>query len=96
MDLDRVVAVLTGDIVDSSGLQRVDQRPVSVLIENASQRLNHNFQSAIHSQMDIFRGDSWQLIVLDPAFAFRIGLFFRAVLRAEYGIDSPRSFSRVC
>jgi hypothetical protein len=88
VDFDRVVAVLTGDIVDSSGLQRVDQRPVSVLIEHTGQQLNHNFRSAIHSQIDIFRGDSWQLIVLDPASAFRIGLFFRALLRAEYGIDS--------
>ena len=88
MDFDRIVAVLTGDIVDSSGLQRVDQRPVSVLIENAADQLRHNFQSAIHSQIDIFRGDSWQLIVLAPTIAFRIGLYFRALLRAEYGIDS--------
>jgi hypothetical protein len=88
VDLERVVAVLTGDIVDSSGLQRVDQRPVSTLIANAGKETKSNFQPAIHSQIDIFRGDSWQMVILKPAIAFRIGLFFRALLRARYGIDS--------
>jgi hypothetical protein len=84
----RMIAVLTGDIVGSSGLQRVDTQPVSVLIENAGKWVMNRFPTAIHAQIDVFRGDSWQMVVNEPAIALRIGLYFRALLRCNYGIDS--------
>jgi hypothetical protein len=86
-----MIAVLTGDIVGSSGLQRVDQRPVSALIESVGQGVKRQFQEAIHAQVDIFRGDSWQMVIIKPALAVRIGLFFRALLRARFGMDSKVS-----
>jgi hypothetical protein len=88
VDTGRKVAVLTGDIVGSSGLQRVDQRPISALIDSAGNAVKLQFQTAIHAEIDIFRGDSWQMVLLKPALAVRIGLFFRALLRARYGMDS--------
>lgn len=84
----RMIAVLTGDIVDSSGLQRVDEQPVSALIERAGKWVKDRFQTAIHAQVDVFRGDSWQMAVSEPALAFRIGLIFRALLRTNFGMDS--------
>ncbi len=86
--IERCVAVLTGDIVDSSGLQRVKEQPISVLIENTGRVVKANFQTEIHSQIDIFRGDSWQMVVREPAIAIRVGLYFRTLLRFMYGIDS--------
>ncbi len=84
----RIMAVLTGDIVDSSRLRSVDSEPVSELIENVGKWIKESFQTAIHARIDIFRGDSWQLVVRDTSIAVRVGLYFRALLRASYGIDS--------
>ena len=88
MEGGRPIAVLTGDIVDSSGLQRVDEKPVSALLELTGRQLETQFTSAIHGQIDTFRGDSWQLVVLDVEKTVRIGLYFRALLRSMYWIDS--------
>lgn len=85
---DRIIAVLTGDIVDSSRLQGVNVQPVSVLIEHAGKWIKERFQAAIHARIDVFRGDSWQMVVRDPAIAVRVGLYFRVLLRTLYGIDS--------
>mgnify|MGYP001135876825 CR=1 FL=1 len=82
------VAVLTGDIVDSSGLERVAEQPVSVLLDNAGNRVDQGFQNRVHGTIDVFRGDSWQMVVNEPAIAIRVGIYFRALLRANYGIDS--------
>lgn len=83
-----VIAVITGDIVDSSGSEWIEKRPVSVVIARAGRDVKDHFQSAIHAQIDVFRGDSWQMVVREPAIAVRVGLYFRALLRANYSIDS--------
>lgn len=83
-----VFAVLTGDIVDSSELQNIKEQPVSGIIQLAGNWVKRHFSTAIHAQIDIFRGDSWQMVVHQPLNAIRIGLYFRAVLRGLYGVDS--------
>lgn len=83
-----VYAVLTGDIVDSSGLQGFSEQPVSKLIADAGERVRGYFQTAVHAQIDIFRGDSWQMVVCQPGLSVRIGLYLRSLLRAIYRIDS--------
>lgn len=85
---DRRIAVLTGDIVDSSRLQGVNSQPISELIEQTGGWIKECFRPAVHAQIDVFRGDSWQMAVLDPGRAVRIGLYFRALLRATYGMDT--------
>lgn len=84
----RLFAVLTGDIVDSSGLRKLGQQPVSTLIENTEMRVQKHFHPAIHGRIDVFRGDSWQMVVREPAAAVRIGLYIRALLKAYYELDS--------
>ena len=84
----RVLGVLTGDIVDSSRLRMAGLGPIFELIDNTGNWIKNHFQDAIHAQIDVFRGDSWQMVVLEPAYAFRIGLLFRALMRYQYGIDS--------
>ena len=84
----RVLGVLTGDIVDSSSLRKAGSGPISEMIDKTGMWIKDHFQDAIHAQIDVFRGDSWQMVVLEPAFAFRIGLLFRVLMRFNYGIDS--------
>jgi hypothetical protein len=86
---DRMIhAILTGDIVDSTGLRNGDMQPASNLIAAAGESLKSQFPGAIHAQVDIFRGDSWQMVVLDPGNSVRIGLYFRSYLKSNFGIDS--------
>ena len=93
----RFLGVLTGDIVDSSSLRVAGLGPISELLDSTGRWVKSHFQDAVHAQIDVFRGDSWQMVVLDPAIAFRIGLLFRALMRFKFGIDSRISigFGRV-
>jgi hypothetical protein len=84
----RIYAVLTGDIVDSSRLSENSAGSISRILERTGEWVKTHFQSAVQGPIDVFRGDSWQLVVSEPAQAIRIGLLFRVFLRAEYGIDS--------
>ena len=83
-----IFAILTGDIVDSSRLRDAGIKPALELINNAGESARKQFPGAIHARVDVFRGDSWQMVVLEPAISIRISLYFRAFLRAQYGIDS--------
>lgn len=93
MAADRIFAVLTGDIVDSSALQESQSGPPSLILEGVGQRIQARYQHAVQNPIDVFRGDSWQLVVSQPARAMRIALLFRTLLRAEYGIDSRVSIA---
>lgn len=84
----RIFAVLTGDIVDSSGLRSAGLEPASKLIADAGEKLIGHFPGAVHAGIDIFRGDSWQMVVLEPGSSIRIGLYFRSYLKSNFGIDS--------
>ncbi len=44
-----------------------------------------HYADVIPLPVDVFRGDSWQLIVVPPSRAFRVALSFRAILRHESG-----------
>lgn len=89
----RIFAVLTGDIVDSTGLNEKKSGPPSLVLEGTGNQVKARYPSAVQSSIDIFRGDSWQMVVSEPARAIRIALFFRTLLRAEYGIDSRVSIA---
>jgi hypothetical protein len=84
----RIFAVLTGDIVDSSHLDPISPEPIALLLEGIGKSITGHFRDVIQGAVDVFRGDSWQMVISDPGAAIRIGLLFRTLLRAEYGIDS--------
>lgn len=79
------VAVLTGDVVASSQLGREQRRTLPQLLERAARELQRAFPKAVPYGLEVFRGDSWQLVVTDVAACFRAALFFRACVIA----DSP-------
>lgn len=79
------VAVLTGDVVASSTLGAGQRRALPALLGQAARQLKAAFGKAAPYDLEIFRGDSWQLVVTDPAVCFRAALFFRACVIA----DSP-------
>lgn len=86
-----IYAVLTGDLVGSTELTPEERRRLPSLLRGAVDRARIGFPEAVHGEIDIFRGDSWQLVLSDPVQALRIGLFLRAVIRSapgEHPLDS--------
>ncbi|MBI3287518.1 MAG: hypothetical protein HYZ68_05660 [Chloroflexi bacterium] len=79
----KLYAILTGDVVGSSKLKGKARVTLVRAMKETSTELRENFGGLVPFDVDIFRGDSWQLVVTDPAQSLRIGLFFRASVRAR-------------
>ena len=76
-------AVLTGDIVSSSKLTPVQRGRVPGIIHRASKELRSFLRGTMPLGVDVFRGDSWQMLLVTPSRALRAALFFRAWLRSS-------------
>ncbi len=88
---DKYYAVVTGDIVGSTRLSPATFKRVLAVIDRGGADLQKQFARSVHLPISVFRGDSWQLLVVDPGDALRVALYFRACLRAESdsgGIDT--------
>ena len=82
MSSERLFAVLTGDIVGSSKLSAIERQQIPSVLHRASEHISRYFERSMQYEVDIFRGDSWQLVLSDPPKSLRVGLFFRAIIRA--------------
>ncbi|MBN2318805.1 MAG: hypothetical protein JXR49_07000 [Acidobacteria bacterium] len=80
---DKLYAVLTGDIVGFSKLSVERRRLLHDTMRQGSLAAQKAFAGAIPLEADVFRGDSWQLLVADIAASLEVGLFLRAYLRAH-------------
>jgi hypothetical protein len=86
-------AVITGDFIDSSKLAPKDWDRLHKIMKESSRLLRESFTALVPLEVDIFRGDSWQMLVLDPAKALRLSLFYRATIRAK--ISRPNLDTRM-
>ena len=86
-------AVLTGDIVGSSKLDAAERGRLHSLLHEASRELRDRLGDVVPYAIDVFRGDSWQLLVAHPSRALMTALYLRARVRA--GFDRPRLDTRV-
>ena len=75
-------AVLTGDIIRSSRLERTAMEAVRSSLLHATSVVRRWKRGTISGKLEFFRGDGWQLVVTHPAMALRIGVFLRASLLA--------------
>lgn len=89
----KIYAVITGDIVGSSKLKPAERKELHTALKDTSDKLTEHFKQLVPLRVEIFRGDSWQLLVIDPAQSLRIGLFFRAFLRGK--MKSTRVDTRI-
>jgi hypothetical protein len=74
-------AVITGDIIASSRLSVSDRHRLVNVIGESSRQLRKIFGKIVPLDVDVFRGDSWQVILTDPPQSLRAALMFRALLR---------------
>lgn len=78
----KLYAAITGDIVNFSRLPAEEREKLQRTMKEGSKVLRRTFRGSVPLDVDVFRGDSWQLLVTDPEKSLRIGLFYRAFLRA--------------
>ena len=84
-----VYAVLTGDIIASSGMSAETLSGVRAGLQEAAEVFCNGYKSSVEARMDraadidMYRGDGWQLLLTEQALALRLALFLRATLRAK-------------
>jgi len=90
---DKLYAIITGDIVASSRLSSNKREMLHKVMMDSSKVLQDEFKDAVPMGVDIFRGDSWQIIISKPAKVLRLALFYKAMLRAK--MESHRFNTRM-
>jgi len=81
-------AVITGDLINSSKLSPKDWDRLHAIMKESSRILRESFKGIVPLDVDIFRGDSWQMLVVEPAKSLRLSLFYRAMIHAKMAIPN--------
>lgn len=75
-------SVITGDIIGSSKLSKANRKGMHKSIKMAYSRLQKTFSNSLPFSIDVFRGDSWQFLIVKPQESLRIALCFRLLVKA--------------
>jgi hypothetical protein len=84
----KLYSVITGDIVKSSKLSLDQHKQFIKVMRSCSKDISKVFPDALKYEPELFRGDSWQLLIKRPELAFSIALFYRAYLKAKMQLSS--------
>lgn len=82
------ICILTGDVVGSTTLDDAARGRLHGVMRDAAGVIGLELAGLAPLDLGIFRGDGWQLLILDPARALWAALYFRAHLRAEVEPES--------
>ncbi|MCF8029613.1 MAG: hypothetical protein K9K39_01820 [Desulfohalobiaceae bacterium] len=90
IDSARSYAVVTGDVIGSSDLSGEARRRLHAVMVQGSRALRAAFGEFLPLEVDIFRGDSWQMLVSSPEKSLRLGLLYRLHLKTalDGAVDS--------
>jgi len=75
-------AVLTGDIRGSTSYHQVTKKSLEEPIASAFRIIEIWMPQLIYAPAQIFRGDSFQVVLTDPAYALRAAIIIRAAFRS--------------
>lgn len=81
-------AVLTGDLVGSRRLASKELQQATRALESAEQKIRSWGPQTVCGSMAFFRGDAWQLLLMDATRALRAALLVRAILLASDTCDT--------
>jgi hypothetical protein len=85
---ERIYAVLTGDLVKSTKLSAEELERVRATTKTAATNVRGWRPGLMEHDLEFFRGDSWQLLLMDPAMALRAAIYLRSVLRSAVDVDT--------
>ena len=84
-------AVITGDIIGSKRLSQDARQALFQYMKKGSTSVRRHFEDFVPLDIAVARGDEWQMLISQPAEALRIGLYYRAYLKAamtETNVDT--------
>jgi hypothetical protein len=88
----KVYAVLTGDIVGSTGLPPPGLPTLMQRLREAAERFSAAFPGAVLGRLDVFGGDGWQILMPDWKRSLRAAVYMRAVAKST---EAMKADSRV-
>jgi hypothetical protein len=92
VELDRLYGVISGDIVASTKIGPIERERLFALMKQGSAALQEWLgKRAMPLEIDVYSGDSWQILLTAPGKSLAAGLFFRAHLLAS----TPRRDTRL-
>jgi hypothetical protein len=81
-------AVLTGDIINSSKFRESERKELFRVMQNAAVDCQNYFSTSIPLPVDIYRGDSWQMVLSDLVMSLRIAMCYRLLVRIKMQTES--------
>lgn len=75
--------VITGDIVASTELSKPEREHLHQMMRQAGDLAREHFADAMPLPVGIFGGDSWQMLLSEPARALRAALLYRTSIMAH-------------
>lgn len=92
MKTSKKYAVLTGDIIESSQLSPKTLKKLFQELRDNSKKFNEIYPNAIKGNLDVYSGDSWQLLMTDIKKSIRAALYLRAVIKSW---EKPKIDTRI-
>jgi predicted DNA-binding protein YlxM (UPF0122 family) len=77
-----IFAVITGDIIKSSKIREEERSHLLNELKTSFEKINERFIKAAIPPFEIYRGDSFQIVLQEPQQALLIGFIIRAKLRS--------------
>ncbi len=83
IDPKKSYAVISGDFIGFSHLPLKYRQSMYSILKNGGKELAEAFPGIMPCEVDMFRGDGWQMLLTDPVYSLRAALYFRAYIRSK-------------
>jgi len=82
MDIDpaKSYAVISGDFIGFSRLPLKTRQSMYFILKNGGRELAEAYPGIMPWEVDMFRGDGWQMLLNDPVLSLRAALYIRAYI----------------
>lgn len=84
----RLYAVLTGDLIQSSRFNVQERKKILDSITSNLRKMTEIWKSLEILGPEIYRGDSWQILLSEPHLAMRTAFYLRAGLKTQHQADT--------
>jgi hypothetical protein len=83
VDPTKYYAVISGDFIGFSHLPLKNRQAMYFILKSGSKELAGAFPGIMPWDVDMFRGDGWQMVLTDPVCSLRAALYFKAYIRSK-------------